>query len=173
MKRYSGYLFPGSWKINFYSNLKTGFKWSSPVIILTGIGVLNPEIRAEWLKYYLIINDFSQENITTITAILISAGFLVASFLEELIFRGMLQQYIKKFIKPNISVLITAGIFTLSHFGNFFSIPFSLGAVGSWFIGGILTGLAFNNANSCISSFIPHLVINIKFIVIVPLMLAL
>lgn len=172
VKRYSGYFFSGSWKINLYSNLKTGLKWSIPFIILTGIFVLIPEIRAELLENYLLENNLSVENITIITAILISAGVLVASFLEELIFRGMIQQYIKKFVSPRISVLITAGIFTLAHFGYFFFIPVSFGDVGSWFIGGIFTGFAFNKANSCISSFITHLVFNIKHIVIVPLMLA-
>jgi len=173
LKRYSGYLFAGSWKINFYSNLKTGLKWSIPFIILTGIGVLFPEPRAEWLKQYLLENNLSKENITIIAVILISALILVASFLEELIFRGMIQQYIKKYVNPRISVLITAVIFTLAHFGNFFFIPVSLVDVGSWFIAGIFTGFAFNKANSCISSFIPHLVVNIKHIIIVPLMLAL
>ena len=172
VKRYSGYFFSGSWKINTYSNLETGLKWSIPFIFIIGHGVSTPEIRSEWLKFYLMENNLSKEDITAITAILISAVLLVASFLEELIFRGLIQQYIKKFVTPGVSVLITAGIFTLAHFGNFFFIPFSLGDVGLWFIGGIFTGFAFNMSNSCISSFIPHLVYNIKFIVIVPLMLA-
>ena len=151
VKRYNQYFFSGSWKINIYSNLETGLKWSIPFIIIIGHGVSNLEIRSEWLKIYLMEYDLSKEDITTITAISISAGFLVASFLEELIFRGLIQQYIKKFVNPGISVLITAGIFTLVHFGKFFFFPFSFGEVGFWFIAGILTGFAFNMSNSCIS----------------------
>lgn len=173
LKRYSGYFFAGSWKINFYSNLKTGLKWSIPFIILTGIGVLFPEQRAEWLEHYFLENNLSQENITIIPVILISASLLIASFLEELIFRGMIQQSLKKYVNPKISVLITAVIFTLAHFGHFFFISVSLVAAGYLFTAGIFTGFAFNKANSCIASFIPHLLFNIKYIVIVPLILAL
>jgi membrane protease YdiL (CAAX protease family) len=172
VKRYSGYFFPGSWKINFYDNLKIGFNWSILFVILTGIGASNPEIRAKWLNYYLTLHNLSQENITNIAIILISAVILIASFLEELIYRGMIQQYIKKFLRAEISVLITAGIFTLAHFVHFLTMPFSIGDVGALFICGVLTGFAFNKANSCISSSIPHLVFNIKYIVIIPLMLA-
>jgi membrane protease YdiL (CAAX protease family) len=171
VKRYSGYLFSGSWKINFYSHLKTGLKWSIPFIFLIGIGVLNPETRAEWIKTYFLEFSLSQENITIGNIILLSAHLLAATFLEELIYRGMIQQYIKKLVTPRISVLITASIFTLAHFGHFFIIPVSLGNVGFWFIVGIFTGFAFNKANSCISSFIPHLVYNLRSIIIVPLML--
>jgi len=171
VKRYSGYLFSGSWKINLYSHLKTGLMWSIPFIILTGIIVLIPEARAESLNFYLLENNLSWENITIMIVILISAETLIVSFLEELIFRGMIQQYISKFVTPVISILITAGIFTLAHFGKFFFLPVSLGNVGYWFIAGIFTGFAFNKTKSCISSFIPHLVGNLKQIIIVPLML--
>jgi membrane protease YdiL (CAAX protease family) len=173
VKRYSGYLFSGSWKINFYSHLKTGLKWSIPFIFLTGIVVLVPDTRAEWTKIYLLEISLSQENITIGNIIMFSAAMLVATFLEELIFRGMIQQYIKKLVTPRISVLITAGIFTLAHFGEFFINPVSLGKIVFWFLTGIFTGFAFNKANSCISSFIPHLVANLEFIIPVPLMLIL
>ncbi len=171
VKRYSGYLFSGSWKINFYSHLKTGLKWSIPFIFVTGIGILIPETRAEWTKIYLSDINLSQENITIGNIFIFSAEILVATFLEELIFRGMIQQYIKKLVTPRISVLITAGIFTLAHFGEFLIHPVSLSKIVSWFIMGIFTGFAFNKANSCISSFIPHLVGNLEFIILVPLML--
>jgi len=172
MKAYSGYLFSGSWKINFYNNLKTGLKWSTLFIFVISISVLDPENRAALIKNYFLQNGFSQDNITIIIVILTSATTLVATFLEELIFRGMIQQYINKIVTPRISVLITAGIFTLIHLPNFFFIPVDpVGHAASLFILGIFTGFAFNKANSCISSFIPHLVFNMKYIIIVPLML--
>jgi membrane protease YdiL (CAAX protease family) len=171
IKRYSGYFFPSSWKNNIYSHSWVGLKWSILFIVIGGIAALSPEVRAEWLKYYLLVEELSPENITVRVLILISASVLVATFLEELIFRGMIQQHIKKFVTPRKSVLITAGIFTLAHFGHFFSIPLSFVDIGHWFLTGIFTGFAFNKYNSCISSFIPHLVLNLKHIIIVPLML--
>ena len=147
-------------------------KWSIPFIIFIGLVTLAPEGRDVMLKRYLLENKLSLENITIISVILTSAGILIASFLEELIFRGMIQQHIKKFVTPRLSVFITAGIFAIAHFGQFFIIPVSLGSVVTWFVAGIFTGFAFNRYNSCISSFIPHLVFNLKFIIVVPLMLA-
>jgi membrane protease YdiL (CAAX protease family) len=151
--------------------LWVGLKWSILFIVLVGDGVRDPVIRTNWLNSYLLANEIPLENITLKIVILISASLLVGSFLEELIFRGMIQQHIKQSVTPRISVLITAGIFTIVHFGNFFFIPWSLRAVLLWFLLGIFTGFAFNKYNSCISSFIPHLVFNLKHIIVVPLML--
>lgn len=171
LKRYDGYFFSGSWKTNLYSRIKTGLKWSIPYIVVIGLATLVPEGRNLMLKSYLLMNKLSLENITIEIVILISAAILISTFLEELIFRGMIQQHIKKFTTPRKSVLITAGIFAIAHFGQFFIIPVSFRDVVSWFIAGIFTGFAFNKYNSCISSFIPHLVLNLKFIIVVPLML--
>lgn len=171
LKRYNGFFFSGSWKNNLYSRLNTGLKWSIPFIVVLCLAALIPEVRAVWLKFHLLINRLSLENITPKIVILISATTLVATFLEELIFRGMIQQNIKKFLTPGKSVLITAGIFTIAHFGLFFFIPMSLRSVAGWFLVGIFTGFAFNRYNSCISSFVPHLVFNLRSIAIVPLML--
>jgi membrane protease YdiL (CAAX protease family) len=171
VKRYSAHFFAGSWKNNLYSRCWVGLKWSILFIIFVGLGVLIPETRAVWLEHYLLTYELSLENITPIIVILISAEMLVGSFLEELIFRGMIQQYIKKFVTPRKSVLITAGIFALAHFGIFLSTPVSLIPIGLWFLAGIFTGFAFNKSNSCISSFIPHLVLNLKDIIIVPLII--
>ena len=170
VKRYSSYLFSGSWRINFYNNLKTGLKWSIPFVFFIGIGVL---ARVEWTKSYLSHINLPQEDITVGNILIFSAETLVATFLEELIFRGMIQQYVKKLVTPRISVIITAGIFTLGHFGNFLFQPVSLGAVCFWFLVGILTGFAFNKTNSCISAFIPHLMANANCIIISPLILIL
>jgi membrane protease YdiL (CAAX protease family) len=171
VKRYSAHFFSGSWKNNLYSRCWVGLKWSILFIVFAGIDVLSPETRAVSLERYLLTNKLSLENITPIIVILISASMLVGSFLEELIFRGMIQQYIKKFVTPRKSVLITAGIFALAHFGIFFSTPVSLIPIGFSFLVGIFTGFAFNKSNSCISSFIPHLVYNLNYIIIVPLIL--
>jgi membrane protease YdiL (CAAX protease family) len=91
--------------------------------------------------------------------------------LEELVFRGMIQQHMKKYAGPRISVLITAGIFAIAHLGNILFSPGALSQVATLFLLGILTGFAFNKYNSCISSFIPHFVFNLRFIIVVPLML--
>lgn len=156
---------------NLYSELKTGLKWSIPYIAGGIISALNPQYRDVWLKYYLLFNSLSLEKITVEIVILISAVVLIGTFLEELMFRGMIQQYIKKFTTPRISVLITAGIFAIAHCGHFFSLSVSLDDVVALFVLGILTGFAFNKYNFRISSFIPHLVFNLKFIIFVPVML--
>jgi len=168
---YCGYFFPVPWKTKLYNQLKTGLEWSIPYIVIIGILALDPNSRAEWLKYYLLTHGLSLENVTIPIVILISSDILVVSFLEELIFRGMIQQYIMKSMTPVTSILITAGIFTIAHFGYFFFIPVSFSDIVSWFVVGIFTGFAFNKYNSCISSFIPHIVFNLKFVIIVPLML--
>jgi membrane protease YdiL (CAAX protease family)/RNA polymerase subunit RPABC4/transcription elongation factor Spt4 len=171
LKSYGSYFFSGSWKTNLCSRIKTGFKWSIPFIVVIGLATLVPEGRDGMLKSFLLMNKLSLETITIELVILISAGWLIATFLEELIFRGMIQRHIKKYTTSRISVLISAGIFTIAHLGHFFIMPVSLGNLVAWFVIGIFTGFAFNRYNSCISSFIPHLVVNLKFIIVVPLML--
>lgn len=171
MKRYSTYFFTDAWKVNFYSHLAVGLKWSIPVIVFTGFivyGSFNTDFRLSMIKAYLATNRVPLENISGTLLILLSVSVLVQTFLEELIFRGMIQQHIKKFVSPRKSVLITAVIFTLSHF---FSYPIIFFNVGLWFVAGILTGFAFDKFNSCISSFIPHLLLNIKNIIIIPAIL--
>jgi len=173
MKRYSNYFLTDAWKINFYSHLAVGLKWSIPAIVLTGLigysyGLFDTDARLSMIDGYLKQHGVTLEIISGTLVILLSVRILVQTFLEELIFRGMIQQHIKKFVSPRKSVLITAVIFSLSHFST---IPMSFPIFGFGFVVGILTGFAFNKFSSCISSFIPHLLFNINHIIIVPLIL--
>lgn len=173
VNRYKGHLLGSRWKSNLSSRLWVGLKWSIPYILFGSISVFIPEHRAEHLRSYFLQEELSSQSITPIVVALTSANTLTATFLEEVIFRGMLQQHIKKFISPRRSVLITASIFTLAHFAKFLTNPFSFGDIVAWFLVGIFAGFAFNKHNSCISAFIPHLVFNLKYIMIVPLILTL
>ena len=172
MKRYRSFFFSDSWKTNLNNQIKVGLKWSIPFIIIVVLASLMEESRVISLENYIETNRLTEKDITMITVVMISLATLVASFLEELIFRGMIQRHIKKFVSPSLSVLISAGIFTVAHVDKFFVAPVSYIALGMLFITGIFTGFAFNKADSCISSFIPHLVINLDHIIIVPVILA-
>ena len=172
VKRFGEHLFLGYWKNNFYSQIKTGLKWSIPYIILCSFLLISPVSREGLLEAYLYENNLLLENITILNTTLISTTTLVGTFLEELIFRGMIQRYINNFVNPRISVLIASFIFTIAHIGNFLLFYTSIVNIASVFMIGIFTGFAFNKANSCISAFIPHLVANSTSIIIVPIMLA-
>ncbi|MFC1840339.1 lysostaphin resistance A-like protein [Thermodesulfobacteriota bacterium] len=169
--KYNIIFFSDSWKLNLSRNIKIGIKWSIPYIVLFFFTFLIPESRINHKNFYFSLIERSSENITVTIIILTSLMLLVASFLEELIFRGIVQKYLNQHITPGKSVLITASIFMLSHAVLLLRSLIDFKGFVMIFILGLFTGYAYNRSNSCISSFIPHLVFNLRYIIIIPLML--
>lgn len=167
VQRHNRYLFSDAWKLNLSDHLTIGLKWSIPFMVFDGVGILSSNIRDKWLAHYAIMTDLKLGNISVITVILFSTSLLVITIFEELMYRGIIQQRIQSVLSPALSVSVTSAIFALSH--CIFS-PVTIKSLIDWYLIGVLCGFAFNKSHSCISSFIPHLMNNAKYIIFVPMM---
>lgn len=78
---------------------------------------------------------------------------LIPAFCEELVFRGVLQQlFIKWFRNPHLSIILTAAVFSLTHFELFSFLPrFALG---------IILGYIFHYSGTIWASFAAHFLNN-------------
>lgn len=126
------------------SSISTGFLY----LLLCSISVLVP---AYIFKYVTLDIKFPLVGI-----IFILNNILFVSFAEEVIFRGIIQNYIKDLHLPikYAHILITASLFGVLHFyGGFLYIILSI-------IAGIFYGLAYDKTRRLSSSIIVHAGIN-------------
>ena len=155
--RYSDYLLSVGWRANFFTYLRVGLKWSIPLVIIHIISLSVPNIREKLLENYLSMKIISVKGITNISLIIFSIGAILGAIFEEFFFRGIILQKLQGILNKSLSVLIAAGLFTLSHF--VFS-PIKIGDLTSGFFVGLLCGFAFTATGSCLSAIVPHLLNN-------------
>ena len=156
-KRYSDYLLSGGWRANFFNYLRVGLKWSIPLVIIHIISLSIPSLREKLVENYMSMKIISVKGITNFSLIIFSIGAILGAIFEEIFFRGIILQKLHGFLNKSLSVLIAAGLFTLSHF--VFS-PIKIGDLTSGFFVGLLCGFAFTATGSCLSAIVPHLLNN-------------
>jgi membrane protease YdiL (CAAX protease family) len=164
VKKYSDYLFSSKWKASYIQYLLIGMKWSMPIVVIHIIFLSIPSLRHNLTEEYFSMKILTVKGISNFRFIIFSIWLILGALFEELIFRGIFLQKLQKFINNALCVIITAGLFGLSHF--IFS-PIKIGYIASIFIVGLLSGFAFTSTGSCISAIVPHLLNNVICIVIV------
>jgi len=88
------------------------------------------------------------------------AVILLAPMVEEILFRGTLQQYLKKFFSPQISVFITAIIFASFHF-SFSQQLGNLAIIPSLFVFACFLGYVYERQGSIYASIGLHSAFNL------------
>jgi membrane protease YdiL (CAAX protease family) len=150
--------------ISYIQYLLIGMKWSMPIVVIHIIFLSIPSLRHNLTEEYFSMKILTVKGISNFRFIIFSIWLILGALFEELIFRGIFLQKLQKFINNALCVIITAGLFGLSHF--IFS-PIKIGYIASIFIVGLLSGFAFTSTGSCISAIVPHLLNNVICIVIV------
>ncbi len=103
------------------------------------------------------LKDNLQSTPQTIVALI--SIVIIAPIVEEILFRGTLQQYLKKFFSVKVAIALTAAIFACFHFsfsqglGNFSLIP-------SLFIFACFLGYTYERQGSIFASIGLHLAFN-------------
>jgi membrane protease YdiL (CAAX protease family) len=90
--------------------------------------------------------------------VLMVVAVLIAPIVEEILFRGYIQGTLEKYISPTLSLLITALIFSLSHFQFVVVIPL--------FILGLLLGALRNHTRSISVPIMFHMLNNVITLVV-------
>jgi membrane protease YdiL (CAAX protease family) len=112
-------------------------------------------------SYEQVAVRYLKENLqsTPQTAIALISIVILAPIVEEFLFRGTLQQYLKKFFSIKTSIVLTAAIFACFHFsssqglGNFSLIP-------SLFVFSCFLGYTYERQGSLFASIGLHLAFN-------------
>ena len=85
---------------------------------------------------------------------------LIAPLIEELLFRGFLQSYIRRFFTPYAAIAISSACFALFHFSPFQGLA-NIPILGSIFILGCFLGFLYERQGSLFSPFCLHAIFNI------------
>lgn len=96
--------------------------------------------------------------INTSAATLISIA--IGTFLEEIIFRGVIQADLCRFINTPITIVFTSVLFAIIHFskGSFSIVAIDLSGI---FIDSLIYGIIFSNTNNILASWITHYISDI------------
>lgn len=157
-RRYLAYLLSERWKKNYLLYLTVGLRWSFPLLLLYAFSMLIPIIRRNLISGYLSTDIITVKDASNFTLILFSVWLVLGAIFEEFFFRGIIVQKLQEVTNSTISVLISAGLFALSHFIFF---PISIGNLSISFLVGVLSGFAYTSTGSCISAILPHLLNNV------------
>ena len=158
VSKYLNYFLSYGWEKDYLIYLKAGFKWAIPLLVLHVFSLLIPIIRENLIYRYASMEIIAVKDASKLTLFLFSAWLILGAIFEELFFRGIIVKKLQEVASSNISVLISASLFALSHF--VFS-KISIGSFTSSFMVGVLSGFAYTSTGSCISAILPHLLNNI------------
>ncbi len=158
MRRHFVFLFGKRLKKDYLQFLKKGVGWTVPLLVIHIMAFLIPNMRENLIHRYSSIKIISISDATNFTLILFAILLSTAVLFEEMIFRGVLIQKLLQVTNKTVSILISAGLFSLSHL-IYSSI--SMDTLISGFFVGILCGFAYISTGSCLSAFVPHLFNNL------------
>ena len=172
LKKYRTFLLTDRWKSDFIRYLIVGLKWASPIIFLTVVYLFIPAMRQNQFEnddFFGLFKNNIQE-LPAATVIFYSANLIVGTILEELIYRGIIQNNLYKFLNRYWCIVISAIFFTLMHVLYYSTFSFiNTRCLVRWFLGGLIFSIAFDRRRSCISSIVPHLIFNSWGIVLNPI----
>jgi uncharacterized protein len=84
---------------------------------------------------------------------------ILAPIVEEFIFRGVLQTYLKRFFHRTVAIVIASFIFSIFHFSLFQKLA-NISILGSIFILGCLLGFLYERQKTLISPIFLHFTVN-------------
>jgi hypothetical protein len=84
---------------------------------------------------------------------------ILAPFIEEVLFRGFFQNFLKKYLNVKTSIILTSLIFSIFHF-SFYQKFSNISILSSIFILGSLLGFIYEKQKSLIAPITLHLTFN-------------
>jgi len=84
---------------------------------------------------------------------------ILAPFIEEVLFRGFFQNFLKKYLNVKTSILLTSFIFSIFHFSTYQKFS-NISILFSIFILGSLLGFIYERQKSLIAPITLHLTFN-------------